>query len=176
MHRLRIFLLPALLALVLPVVLSAADSPFNGRWRLDKDRSTALDGWTDWDLVIHVDGSQVALNYDMQWSSTKFSVSNEFDTAHPVTLPNFFRVEQRHMALYPAKGESTPARAQWLDNHRTLRIEADAPVEISQGNTTMRIYAEYRLLEGDHELVLIELHSSRPRPLVYHFTKVSTEK
>lgn len=176
MHRFRSFFLAALLALVLPAALSAADSPFDGRWRLDKNRSTALDGWTDWDFVIHVDGSQVAFNYDMQWSSTKFSVRNVFDTAQPVTLPNFFRVEQRHMALYPAKGQSTPARAQWLDNHRTLRIEADAPIEISQGNTTMRIYAEYRLLEGDRELVLIELHSSRPRPLVYRFTKVSTEK
>lgn len=176
MRRFRTLLLSALLAWVLPTLLPAADSPFNGRWRLDKDHSTALDGWSDWDLLIQVDGSHVKFDYDMQWSSTKFSVSNVFDTAQSVTLPNFFRVEQRHMALYPAKGQSTPVRAEWLDNHRTLRIEADAPIEISQGNTTMRIYAEYRLLEGDHELVLIELHSSRPRPLVYRFTKVSTEK
>ena len=40
----------------------------------------------------------------------------------------------------------------------------------------MRLYSEYRLLEGDRDLVLIELHSSRPRPLVYHFTKVLPEK
>jgi len=176
MRTLRKILLLIPLAFLLPVLVSAAGSPFDGRWRLDKERSTVLDGWTDWDLVIHIDGSQIAFNYDMQWSSTKFSVNNTFDTTHSVTLPNFFRVEQRHMALYPAKGQSTPVRAEWLDNHRTLRIEADAPIEISQGNTIMRIYAEYRLLEGNRELELIELHSSRPRPLVYRFTKVSTEK
>jgi len=40
----------------------------------------------------------------------------------------------------------------------------------------MRLYSEYRLVEGDRELLLIELHSSRPRPLVYRFTKITAEK
>jgi hypothetical protein len=39
----------------------------------------------------------------------------------------------------------------------------------------MRIYSEYRLLEGDQTLLLIELHSSRSRPLVYRFTRVPEE-
>lgn len=149
-----------------------AASPLDGRWRLDKTRSTALDGWHEWDLVIQVTGNQVSLKHDMKWGRTEFSATNVVDTAQPAQLPNFFRVEQRHMALYPAKGAVTPVRAAWLDDHRTLRIEADAPIEISQGQAVMRIYSEYRLLEGDRDLVLIELHRSRPKPLVYHFTKV----
>ena len=50
------------------------------------------------------------------------------------------------------------------------------PVEISQGNATMRISQELRLLEGDGELQLIELHSSRAKPLVYRFTKIQEGK
>lgn len=153
-----------------------AASPLDGRWRLDPARSSALDGWNQWDLVITSDGTRVSLQHDLQWRSTKHSATNTVDTAQPVTLEHFFRVEQRHMALYPAKGQAATVRASWLDAQRTLRVEGDLPIEISQGQATMRLYSEYRLLEGDRELLLIELHSSRPRPLVYRFTKVSSEK
>ncbi len=173
MTRLRCLLAPLLL--LLPSLALAA-SPLDGRWRLDPARSSALDGWNLWDLVITSDGSKVALQHDMQWRSTKHSATNTVDTAQPVKLANFFRVEQRHMTLYPAKGGSTAARAGWIDGGRTLRLEADTPIEISQGEATMRLYSEYRLLEGDRSLLLIELHSSRPQPLVYRFTKVTSEK
>lgn len=176
MTNLPRFLRLSLLLLLLPLAATAAPSPFEGQWRLDKARSTALDGWSDWDLVITTDGSGVRLRHDMQWRSTKFSATNVVDTAQATVAPSFFRVEQRHMALYPAKGQPTPVRASWLDHNRTLRVEADTPIEISQGQAVMRIYAEYRLVEGDRELLLIELHSSRPRPFIYRFTKVSTEK
>lgn len=168
-----------LLCLLYSVLLSSvahAASPFDGRWRLDKTRSTALDGWHEWDLVIQVTGSQVSLKHDMKWGRTEFSATNVVDTAQASRLPNFFRVEQRHMALYPAKDAVTPVRAAWLDDGRTLRVEADVPIEISQGQAVMRISSEYRLLEGDRDLELIELHNSRPRPLVYHFTRVTETK
>ena len=168
------FLVCLLSSVLLSSVLAA--SPFAGRWRLDPARSTALDGWTAWDLVINVDGSRVSLRHDMQWRATKHSATNTVDTAQPVTLPDFFRVEQRHMALYPAKGGATSVRTAWLDNGRTLRVEADTPIEISQGQAAMRLYSEYRVTEGDTALVLIELHSSRPQPLVYRFTKISETK
>ena len=163
------------LFLLLPLA-ALADSPFTGRWRLDNARSTALDGWSTCDLVITVAGPRVSLQHDMQWHSTKFSATNTVDTTQSVALPNFFRIEQRHMALYPAQGGVTPVRASWIDAGRTLRLEADTPLEISQGQAKMRIYSEYRLLEGNTGLLLIELHSSRPQPLVYRFSKVPASK
>lgn len=167
----RRLLLSALL--LLAPLAAIASSPFDGRWRLDTARSSALDGWSAWDLVISVEGSRVSLRHDMQWRSTKHQVTNTVDTAAPVELSDFFRVEQRHMALYPAKGGKTAARAGWLDAGRTLRVEADTPIEISQGRAVMRLYCEYRLVEGDHALVLIELHGSRPQPLIYRFNRVT---
>jgi hypothetical protein len=168
-------LLAALLLLGTATAATAA-SPFEGRWRLDPARSSALDGWHKWDLVISIEGSRVSLQHDMQWIRTKISATNVVDTARPVTITDYFRVEQRHMALYPVKGHATPATAAWLDDGRTLRVEATPLVEGSQGNVPLRIYAEYRLVEGDNALLLIELHRTRPRPLVYRFTKVTAEK
>lgn len=161
--------------LLLLVPLLASASPLEGRWRLDKARSSALDGWTDWDLTIAIDGPRVTLGHDMQWRSTKLAAANVLTLNTPARLATFFRVEQRHMAVYPAKGQPTTVQSSWLDGQRTLRVEAETPVEISQGQATLRIYAEYRLVEGDRELVVMELHSTRPRPLVYRFRKVTTE-
>ena len=169
-------LLKLLLGLaLLPLVALAADPAINGRWRLDPTRSTALDGWSTADLVISTDGTKVGFVYDMTWHATKVTVNQTADTAAPTAITNFFRIDQRHMAVYARPKESAQVTAIWLDGGRTLRVEALVPLEISQGNTTMRLYQEYRLLEGGNELVLIELHNTRSRPLVYRFTKVPAE-
>ncbi|PTX94482.1 hypothetical protein [Opitutus sp. ER46] len=172
-------LLLSLLAFAAVALSAGAADPapaLAGRWRLDPDRSSALDGWQKWDLVISLDGTRVNLRHDMQWIDTKVSETNVVDTARPTTVGNFFRVEQRHMALYPVKDHPTPVSATWLDHGRTLRVEAEPLIEGSQGNFPIRIYAEYRLLEGDSQLLLIELHSTRPRPLVYRFTRVTADQ
>ena len=159
---------------LLPLAALAGDAALNGRWRMDLARSTALDGWTTADLVIQADGSTVSLRHDMTWHATKVTATNTVDTARPVEVTNFFRIDQRHMAVYARPKEAAKVQATWLDDGRTLRIQADVPLETSQGNTQMRIYQEYRLLEGG-ELELIELHNTRDRPLVYHFAKVPAE-
>jgi hypothetical protein len=164
-----------LLFLCLPLVALAADSDFTGRWRLDPARSTALDGWSTADLVIAIEGSKIKLQHDMTWRSTKVTATNVVDTAAPADIANFFRLDQRHMAVYARPTESARTTAAWIDGGRTLRVEAQVPLETSQGNTTMRLYNEYRLLEGGETLLLIELHNTRDRPLVYRFTKVPAE-
>jgi hypothetical protein len=161
---------------VLPLAAWAANPALAGRWRLDTKRSTALDGWNAWDLVVTLDGSRVDLRHDMQWRTTKLNATNAVDTAKPTSVKDFFRVEQRHMALYPVRGALTPVRAEWLDGERTLRIEATPQIESSQGTSPMRVYQELRLIEGDKELLVIELHSTRSKPYLYRFTKVTGEK
>ncbi len=173
MKRILVHLLLA--AVLLPLAARAADPAFNGRWRLDVARSTALDGWSTLDLVISVDGPKVTLHHELTWHSTQVTATNVVDTAQPAVLVNFFRLDQRHMAVYARPKEAATVQAAWLDASRTLRVEALVPLETSQGNTTMRLYDEYRLGEGGTELVLIELHNTRDRALVYHFTKVPEE-
>lgn len=160
----------------LPLAAWAANPAMAGRWRMDPKRSTALDGWHTWDLVVGLEGTRVDLRHDMQWRTSKVTAINSLDTSRATSVKDFFRVEQRHMALYPVPGAVTPVKAEWLDGERTLRVEATVPVESSQATTPMRIYQEFRLIEGDQELQLIELHSTRGKPLVYRFTKVTGEK
>jgi hypothetical protein len=157
------------------VAAASANPALAGRWRLDPTLSTALDGWNKMDLVVALDGTQVALTHDMQWRSTKLVATNTLDTAQAVELKDFFRVEQRHMAVYPAKQGVTRATAAWIDGGRTLRTEVFTPVEVSQGDVLMRITSEYRVSETGDTLTLIELHSSRNRPLVYVFKQVPAE-
>jgi hypothetical protein len=161
--------------LLFPVVLLATDPGFNGRWRLDTSKSTALDGWTAMDLVVSIEGDEVALQHDMRWRSTRVTAINRVNTDRPIKLRDFFRIEQRHMAVYRPKDSVTPVTAVWLDGGRTLRVEAYHEVETSQGNAEMRITSEYRLEEGDETLTLIELHSTRDRPLVYVFRKLAPD-
>ena len=157
---------------LLSAVALAANPALAGRWRLDPAQSTALDGWTAMDLVVQVHGTKVDLRHDMSWRATKVSGANTVDTAQPVGITNFFRIDQRHMAVYAQPKRAARTVASWIDGGRTLRVEALVSLEVSQGEAIMRITSEYRLLEGDETLLLIELHSTRNRPLVYRFTKV----
>ncbi|MDP2138868.1 MAG: hypothetical protein Q8J74_13540, partial [Candidatus Didemnitutus sp.] len=151
-HLIRLLLLAAL------AVTAQANPDFAGRWRLDPALSTALDGWQKMDLVVALADTRIALTHDMTWRSTKLQATNTFDTAGAVEMRDFFRVEQRHMAVYPAKNGITRATATWLDGSRTLRTEAVTPVEVSQGEVLMRITSEYRLGETGDLLTVIELH------------------
>lgn len=156
---------------VLPL---AAHPGFAGRWRLDPAASSALDGWQKADLVLALDGSRVDVGYDLTWRTTRVEAVNRFETAAAVDLQDFFRIEARHMAVYPAKDGVTRASAAWIDGGRTLRTEVVTPVEVSQGEVPLRITTEYRLSEQGDTLTVIELRSARPRPLVYIFRKVPT--
>lgn len=169
MNRLLTFLLLAALAAA-----AHANPAFNGRWRLDAAASSALDGWNQAELVIAVDGSRVAIRHDMTWRTTRVQATNSFDTQTATELRDFFRIEARHMSVYPAKDAVTRARAEWIDAGRTLRTEAFTSVEVSQGDVPLRVTSEYRLGELGDTLTVIELRSSRPRPLVYVFRKVTT--
>ena len=89
---------------VAPLGAATGSPDFNGRWRLDAAQSTALDGWTAMDVSLTPAGDEVAIQFDMRWRSTsRVSATNTVNTTAKVELPAFFRVEQRHMAVYPVK-------------------------------------------------------------------------
>lgn len=163
------------LAAICFAAVASANPAFAGRWRLDPAQSSPLDGWTKMDLILALEGPQVAITHEMQLRATRHNATNVVNTEKEVAAAGFFRVEQRHMAVYPAKGGVTHTTAAWIDGGRTLRTESLTPVEVSQGDVMMRITSEYRLGEGDHILTLIELHSSRNRPLIYIFKKIKAE-
>jgi len=153
-------------------VSASANPEIAGKWQLDIPRSSPLSGWQDMALVIAVDGTEVEFTHQMRWRRTNYRATNVVDTSKTVTSDAFFRVEQRHMAVYPTKGGLSHTTAEWIDADRTLRTETQTMVEISQGDVPMRITSEYRIGEGAETLTWIALRSSRDRPLVYVFRKV----
>ncbi len=155
-----------------PLAASIANPEWNGRWRFDPDRSSALDGWTNMDIAIEANGSKVSITHDMRWRSTRVTKTNVVNTRRTVKIPDFFRIEARHMAVYAPKSFEATVSSEWLDAGGALRVEAEFPVEISQGDATIRMYSEYRLGEGGETLTLIELRSSRNNPLVYRFKRL----
>lgn len=172
----NVFSIRIMLGLALfPIVAFAANPDFEGRWRLDKERSSALDGWTAMDLAIALDGSEVTVTHDMRWRSSRVLGSNILDTDRVVEIENFFRIDQRHMAVYAPKHGASSVSTSWLDDGDTLRVEATVPVEVSQGEANIRIYSEYRVGEGGETLTLIELHSTRNNPLIYRFRKLAED-
>src|SRR6188768_1377201 len=78
MNRLLFCLLFSILLSTAPAI-----SPLEGRWRYDKTRSTALDGWHEWDLVIGVTDKQVSLQHDMKWGKTALSATNVIALGQP---------------------------------------------------------------------------------------------
>ena len=152
-----------------------ANPELAGHWQLDIEQSSPLSGWQDMALVIAVDGSEVEITHQMRWRRTNYRATNVVDTSKTVTSDSFFRVEQRHMAVYPTKGGLSHTTAEWIDADQTLRTETQTMVEVSQGDVPMRITSEYRIGEGAETLTWIVLRSSRSRPLVYLFRKVEVE-
>ena len=155
--------------------LASANPDLEGRWRLDPKYSSGLDGWSAMDMVFAHEGSQIAITYEMALRSIRRDYTNTFDTSKKVTSKGFFRVEQRHMAVYGAKDGVSSSTAEWIDDNRTLRTESHTPVEVSQGVVTMRITCEYHIGEEGKKLTVIEIHSSRERPLIYFMYKVKEE-
>jgi len=170
-HLITLFLLGALA----PAFAGEGNPAFNGRWELVPARSAALDGWNNIHLIITVDGDRVDITHDMRWRSTRVVETHSVVAGETVEVPDYFRVEQRHMAVYPERDAVSAVSAQWLDAGRTLKVIAHVPVEISQGETIMRIDSEYRLGEGGDTLTVIELHSTRNTPLVYRFRKLPAD-
>ena len=69
--------------------------------------------------------------------------------------------------------ETRHMSAEVIDGGRTLRTESRFTVETQQAKAPMRITTEYRLHSGGDRLTLIELRSSRTKPIVHHFTRKS---
>ncbi len=146
---------------------------FDGTWTLDTTRSTAIDPWRGLTLDLRI--TDDAVTVQRTWSGTRGargldSMRVRTDgTVNPVPIHRW--VDNRHLGVRIAPNTRRAVVAQWKDEGRTLSIEQKMSVITSQGETPLRIYSEYRLAPDGHTLYLMELRSTRPRPLHYVFTR-----
>lgn len=176
-----------LLLLALPLVSQAGNAPasdstnalrLSGTWSIDKERSTAIDPWND--LTIKIDASASRLTLERIWKGGYgFSVSDSMSipidgTSHRVPMKQW--PDNRHIGAFLASDSSKTVSARWLDDGRTLQVTTRLNVRVSQGTTRIRTHSEYRTSPSGSHLIVLELRSTRPRPIGYTFEKKSSSK
>ncbi len=166
-------LLPALALLLAGLAGAAAASPLAGTWRVDPARSTELSPWRDIVLTVRVDGDRVRLQRDFSAGRRAFQDAMELDLAAAANVvPVAWWPDNRHLGAYIGGDRTQRVRAAWLDDRRILRLSADLVLATSQGERAVNALRDYKVSANGAVLTLIELRSTRNRPVVYVFTRV----
>lgn len=161
------------LALCALLFVAWAPSPagFAGRWVVDPSGTSALDPWRTITLDVTIDDERIGIVRQLSWGHREVTDSLNISVdGKAVAVPFTAWLDNRHMAVWAAGGTKQVA-ARWLDEGHTLQIVSNMTVETSQGEQPMRVLSEYRLSPSGDRLTLIELRSSRNRPVVYTFVR-----
>ena len=174
-------LLAALSALITLVPFAHANPEFNGLWTISaaetttrdpEARSTATDPWRNLDIEIEVEGDQVTLIRSFRGGTRVTRESMTVDTSIPdqvVTVEGWW--DNRHIGAYLGGDKKQTVAAKWLDDGQTLQLNIDMILETSQAETPVRVLREMRLSEDGEILAVIELRSSRNKPIVRFFKR-----
>lgn len=165
-----------LLSLSVAAISHAAPSSLAGSWKIDLTQSTELSPWKGYELTIAIDGDQVTLRRELAWGRRKFSDTTPIDTTRDVNVvPVEMWPENRHIGAYIGGDKTKRVRAEWLDDRRILRLSTDLVLDTQQGAREVNILSDYKLSAQGSELILTELRSTRNRPIVYVFNRVTSE-
>ena len=164
-------------ALLLPVVLvvlgTAPPDAFDGTWVLDAERSTSVDPWNR--LTLEIDAGPDRVTLQRIWSASRGvqtvdSMTIPTDGArHAVAMPPW--PDNRHLGVSLPADSTTHVAARWLDNGRTLQTTTHVDLRTSQGTRRVRTVREYRLAPNGDGVTVLELRSTRPRPIRYTFRR-----
>ena len=79
--------------------------------------------------------------------------------------------DERHLGAYIAGDRTKTVVSRWVDDGTTLITESTFRVSIQQGEHDVRVYTEYRLSPEGDRLDVLELRSTRPRPIHFVFSR-----
>lgn len=152
---------------------SDESSRFDGTWKVVEDRSSAIDPWKD--LTLRIEASDSALFLKRIWKghygySAVDSVRVPVD-GKPRSVPQQMWPDNRHVGAFVGKEGEKSVSAKWIDEGKALRVRTRFTAEVSQGEAELRIDSEYRLSPSRNRLVLLELRSTRPKPIRYVFER-----
>lgn len=166
------------LAALLFFLIAADDHhDFTGSWTYDAEESTAIDPWRRLSIEIGRDGEAVILK--RIWRGSREG-GTAVDSAYvvpggpPAMVPLEQWPDNRHLGAYLAGDSTKTITARWEDEGRTLVTESHLTVSVQQGTRPIRIYTEYRLSPGGERLDVLELRSTRPRPVHYVFHRADS--
>jgi hypothetical protein len=158
-----------------------ANPAFSGLWTISSSdtttsdpeaRSTALDPWRRLDMEIEVNGSQVTIVRTFGGGSRVATETMNLDTSIPtqtITVEGWW--DNRHIGAYLGNNRQVDVTALWLDDDQTLQLLIEMVLETSQDSTPVRVIREMRLSDDGETLVVIEIRSSRNKPIVRFFKR-----
>lgn len=148
---------------------------FTGEWELEPERSSPIDPWRY--LRLEIDQTSDAVTVRRAWSYNPRRAHTDSVTvpldgkARDVWFPHY--ADSRHLGAYVPRDSTRSVRAWMEDEGETLIVESRQVLRVSQGESPVRIYSEYRLARDGETLHLLELRSTRPVPIHYRFHRVS---
>jgi hypothetical protein len=155
---------------------STLPAPLAGHWKIDLDRSTELSPWKDYQLVITVDGDTVTVERHLAWGPREFvDTMTVLPGQAAITVPVVMWPDNRHLGAYISDGHTKQVRAEKIDDGRLLRISSDLVLETQQASRAVNILSDYKVSASGNQLTLTELRSTRNRPVVYFFTRVTAQ-
>ena len=181
---LRCLLSSVFLALVCAVTASASDTTpsgaassaaFAGTWRFDPARSTNLAAWRSFELRIELSPTDVRFERRLGWGRRTHEETMRLPLdgrRTAIAVP--YWSDNRHIGAYIGGDGHKHAQLRVLDNGRVLRIESDLILEVQQGERAINILSDYHLSPDGRTLTLMELRSSRSRPITYVFTRAQS--
>ncbi|MBX3749765.1 MAG: hypothetical protein KF897_06735 [Opitutaceae bacterium] len=165
------------LACLFLLPLGVTASPIAGHWRFVPERSTDLSPWRTYDLTITVEGNQVTLVRELAAGRRTFADTTRLDTTLPVNVvPASYWPDNRHLGAYMGGDKTRRVRSEWIDGGRLLRLSTDVTLTTQQGDRAVNILSDYKVSANGAQLTLTELRSTRNRPVVYVFRRLTAEE
>ncbi len=151
---------------------SLAKSNFDGHWKIDTEKSTALDPWRTMDITIDVQGDEVSIIRNFSTGKRVAQESMKLDmtkASQVVEVEGWW--DNRHIGAYLGNNKQQTVEAKWLDEGRTLQLNINMILETAQDDSPVRVLREMRISRDGQTLRVLQLRSSRNLPIVRIFRK-----
>lgn len=154
---------------------AAMANPLAGTWRIDLARSTELSPWGSYDLIITGEGDRLTITRQLAAGRRTHEDVTPLDLKNPANIvPVTWWADNRHLGAYIGGDRTKKVRGEWLDDGRVLRLNTDLVLDTQQGPRAVNILSNYKVSANGALLTLTELRSTRNRPVVYVFHRLST--
>lgn len=169
------FLLACLATFALSATAASLDpSKMIGKWQFDREQSTDLSPWSRCELTIVLDGDTLTITRDLRGGRRTHSDVIPLDINKEVNVvPQGWWIGNRHIGAYAPHGGQQVIRAKTLDGGNLLRLEKDFVLETSTGSRDINVISQYAISPDGATLTVIDVRSTRPRPVVHVFTRVT---
>jgi len=149
-------------------------SKFIGEWQFDRAQSTDLSPWSRCQLIITQEGDTLTITRNLRGGRRTHADVIALDVTREVNIvPQGWWVGNRHIGAYAPHDGQQVIRAKTLDGGNLLRLEKDFVLETSTGSRDINVISQYQISPDGDTLTVIDVRSTRPRPVLHVFTRVT---